>query len=270
MRKLSRIHQRKSLSQVFLRENWPCQRMASLLKTAGIKSVIEIGPGGGILSRELVDKGFDVLAIEKDQRFAEALQDEMKLREGQLFEVMHGDILAQDLQAWIGRDQKKKAVVGNIPYAISSPILSWALPFLPQIKGLYFLVQLEFARRVAAPHGHKDYGSLSVFCQLRARTHLEYVVKRTCFRPVPKVDSAVISLLPPLQTYPEALLQKAELVCRTAFMQRRKKLSNSLENLIRKEKPKGELDIDLSKRAENLSPQDYLTIARFLFPDLAN
>ena len=270
MRKLSRIHQKKSLSQVFLRENWPCQRMADLLNTTGIKSVIEIGPGGGILTRELIDKGLDVLAIEKDHRFAEALKEEVKSPESQLFEVRQGDVLAQDLQSWIDRDQKKKAIVGNIPYAISSPILSWALPYLPQIKGMYFLVQLEFARRVAAPHGHKDYGSLSVFCQLRARTHLEYVVKRTCFRPVPKVDSAVISLLPPIQTYPEPLLQKAELVCRTAFMQRRKKLSNSLENLIRKENPKGHLDIDLSKRAENLSPQDYLTIARYLFPEIAN
>lgn len=259
------IAQKRSLSQVFLAETWPCTKMVSQLVSQGVSSVIEIGPGGGVLTKELLGAGFDVLAIEKDSRFAEQLPGQFEAKGSQIFEVENADFLSYDIEPWLKKDNKMKAICGNIPYSISTPILAKLLPDLGHLKSITILVQLEFAKRVAAAHGNKDFGSLSVFCQLRARTNLDFMVPKTCFSPVPKVDSAVVSLFPLKENFDEKLLQKAELICRAAFMQRRKKLSNSLENLIRNEGIEmGDLPVDLTKRAENLSPQDYLALAKFI------
>lgn len=268
------LYQKKSLGQVFLKTDWPVMRMVERLVEWRVDRVIEIGPGQGILTKALLKAGMRVTAVEKDQRFAERMQDMQALIPAEVssrFEVVNEDILQYDWQAWLARDAgARSAVVGNIPYNISSPIVLRGLSHLSQLKGLLFMTQLEFAARIAARPDTKDYGSLSVFTQLRGEPHLEFKVPRGCFHPVPKVDSAVISILPKRDPLADEILNRAEQVTRVAFMQRRKKLRNSVRQFFdgHSGKDAASLEaacpIDLDRRADSLSPRDFVLLAEYL------
>ncbi len=257
--------QKKSLSQVFLHTDWPCVKMCELLVQRGVDHVLEIGPGKGILTRKLVEAGLQVTAVEKDDYLAEYMGSiGTRYRESEAagsLTVVNEDILKFDIAGWVRQNPGRKAICGNIPYNISSPILMHTLPELSAIEGLFFLVQLEFAQRLCSPVNEKSYGSLSVYTQLRAKAKVEFKVERACFYPVPKVDSAVISLLPPAVQEEPALLAQVEKLTRQVFHQRRKKLSNSLGPFLHMGKTLPE-HIDLSRRCDTLSPQEFLEIAR--------
>lgn len=262
------IHQRKSLGQVFLNTEWPVQRVAATLKQWQVQRVLEIGPGGGILTRELLASGYQVTAVERDTRFAERLRDYYRVHADELkgqLEVVDADILKFDLDGWISEQGSPVAVVGNIPYYISTPILSWILPHLHRLKGSYLLVQLEFAARLAGHVGTKAYGSLSVFTQLRANVSLDCKVDRACFTPKPKVDSALIALKPKTRPYPESVLKKVEMVTRASFMQRRKMLRNAIRQFLTDEQVNN-CPIDLNRRPDSLRPEEYIELAQFVFP----
>ena len=128
------------------------------------------------------------------------------------------------------------------------------------------MTQLEFAKRLVAPPNTKDYGSLSVFAQLRAKMVLDCKVERRCFNPVPKVDSAIVIFKPLRQRLPTAKLRKIELVTRTAFTQRRKILANSLSSLL-KDTPEANVPIDLNRRADSLAPAEFQALTEVLLPD---
>ncbi len=256
------LYQKKSLSQVFLKENWPVERMIAHVREKHVTRILEVGPGAGVLTRPALEAGLVVTAVEKDTRFADKLA-EMFASHKSMLTIVNADILKFNLSSWLAESDEPTMVIGNIPYHISTPILEWVLPHLDKIQGAMFLVQVEFARRISAPHGNKDYGSISVFTQLRARPKLLFEVPRTCFKPVPKVDSAVLELTDLAEKTDPALLKRSEEICRRAFTQRRKKLSNCiapfLENVNVENFP-----IDLNLRPEQLSPQDFLTLAATL------
>jgi 16S rRNA (adenine1518-N6/adenine1519-N6)-dimethyltransferase len=265
--------QHKSLGQVFLNTQWPVEKLTDLLVTRGVQRVIEIGPGGGILTEQLIKKGIHVTAIEKDARFAEQLTTKANSIDPTKLVVFNEDILEFDLRSWIAENQRTfghspLAVVGNIPYYISTPIILWVLPHLHHLVQASFMVQLEFAQRVVAAVDTKSYGSLSVFCQLRAHCEFNYEVGRHLFTPSPKVDSAVFSLRPKsLTEYSETLLQRCESITRATFHLRRKKLRNSVKPFL-KGKPETDCPIDLNRRAETLTPQEFIQLTKFLFPEL--
>jgi 16S rRNA (adenine1518-N6/adenine1519-N6)-dimethyltransferase len=256
--------QKRSLSQVFLKQTWPGQRIIERLQAWNVKRVLEIGPGPGILTKALLAENLSVTAVEKDTRFAELVGD--IARTNSKLEVVNSDILKFDLAEWIGKSNERCAVVGNIPYNISSPILLWALPQLDRMAGVIIMVQLEFAQRVVAGVGTKAYGSLSVFTQLRSKTDFEAKVDRACFSPVPAVDSAIISLTPIKSEVSIDMLQKVETVTRTCFMQRRKMLRNGIKQWI---KNQNEVDcpIDLNRRPETLTPAEFVRLTQFLFAE---
>lgn len=256
------IRQKKSLGQVFLKAEWPLRKTVETLKDWGVTRVLEIGPGGGVLTRALLDGGLRVTAVEKDNRFAEQLNITALLSEGRLT-VINRDILKFDLAAWLAESQEKTAVVGNIPYYISSPITLWVLPHLERLAGVFFLVQLEFAERLAARPGTKDYGSLSVFTQLRAQVEFAGKVDRTAFKPVPKVHSALVALRQHPAPLDPKTLDQTEKVTRKAFQMRRKKLRNAVGDFLT---PEGEADcpIDLNRRPDVLTPEEYVLLARHL------
>lgn len=254
--------QKKSLGQVFLHDDWPVRRVVEIVQDWNANAVIEIGPGGAILTNALSNAGIDTTAIEKDDRFAE------RLRNAQIpgVEIVNQDVLEFDLGAWIDRVTKagqRPAVVGNIPYNISSPIIMWVLPHLQRLAGATFLVQLEFAERLAARPNTKDYGSLSVYTQLRADVRLDCEVGREFFTPVPKVDSAIVILGGREDIAPPDQLKKIETVARAAFHQRRKKLRNAVKPFL---SGRNELDcpVDLNRRPETLTLEEFAELARFL------
>ena len=233
------IRQKKSLGQVFLNTDWPVKRLVSTIESWGVKRVLEIGPGPGILTKTLLQAGFEVTAVEKDTRFSEKLADFYETHQSSFktnLEIVNIDVLKFDLEHWLSQSPLPTAIVGNIPYNISTGILTWVLPHLQDIKGAEFLVQLEFASRVAGQAGTKDYGSLSVFSQLRAKVSIDCKVERACFRPIPKVDSALLLLQSRTNHYDDQLLAKVEQVARTSFTQRRKMLRNAIKQFLDEEK----------------------------------
>lgn len=264
----SQIKQRKSLGQVFLKDEWPCDKIVDVLKSNGVETVLEIGPGGAALTNRLIDAGFKVTSVEKDDRFAERLKnlEDIANVDGQdRFKVVNEDILRFNIEAWVKSSQGKIAICGNIPYNISTPILNSIFPVLDHIQIAVLMVQKEFGERVASDANSKVYGSLSIYAQLRSRVTLEFLVERYCFSPVPAVDSVVISFKAKQNKFEDWLLKKTETLTRNAFSQRRKKLSNSIGKLIEGIEP-GELGVDLNRRAETLTPQEFIDLARKIFP----
>ncbi|NRA44196.1 MAG: ribosomal RNA small subunit methyltransferase A [Oligoflexales bacterium] len=260
-----KFSQKKSLGQVFLREDWPCRKMVEQLKKHHVQYAIEIGPGPGILTKLLLSAGINVLAIEKDDRLADRLEEQNKQFDypGKL-EILNQDILKFDLGEWVeAKKSSKAAICGNIPYNISSPILMWLLPYLDQLSLASLMVQLEFGERVASSPSTKSYGSLTVYTQLRSKVQLDFKVPRTAFYPVPKVDSAVITMKPLQNKESELILKKVEQVSRKAFSQRRKKLSNSLSAFLKAGHAQN-LPIDLSRRVDTVSPQEFVALVKSL------
>jgi 16S rRNA (adenine1518-N6/adenine1519-N6)-dimethyltransferase len=260
-----RIFQKKSLGQVFLNTDQPIHKIIDILTSHKIDTVVEIGPGAGILTRALGAAKIHTLAIEKDDRFAERVMDAVEPEHRSYIQVLNEDVLKFDLGAWLVKQTSKNiAVIGNIPYNISSPIVLWVLPHITKLKLAMFMVQLEFAKRVVAKHNIKDYSSLSVYCQLRADCRFEFEVPRGCFTPVPKVDSAVMTLTPKAEpTADDATLLQTEKICRGAFLLRRKKLRNGVKPFL-SGKNEADCPVSLDQRAENLTPLDFVALTRFL------
>ena len=264
----SDITQKKSLGQIFLNTDWPVNRVVEQALELGMRRVIEIGPGNGILTGALAKAGIHVTALEKDDRFAERMKALIESGGLTNVDIVNVDVLQFDLAAWIKEGGSTPCgVLGNIPYNISTPIIMWMLPHLSGLQGAIFMVQLEFAQRIAAAPDNKNYGSLSVYCQLRSHCDFNFKVEKTCFTPVPKVDSAVMTFRPRSdKPAPGKLLQYTETVCRIAFTQRRKKLRNGVRPFMR-DRSEDECPVDLNRRAETLTPDDFIRLAAFLFSD---
>ena len=219
------------------------------------------------MTKHLLEGGLNVTCIEKDTRFAELLQErkeELTTSHGGSLEIINEDILKFDLESWIENAPEASAVCGNIPYNISSPILNKVLPQIEKIKIASFMVQLEFGQRVCSSSGNKNYGSLSVFSQLRAKTNLDFVVPKGCFSPVPKIDSAVISFTRPTRKYSEELLLKAETVTRQSFTMRRKKLGNAMAKFLNGKDLEG-VPVNLDQRPDVTTPEEYIAMTKFIF-----
>ncbi len=264
-----RIRQKKSLSQVFLKTDWPVRKVVERIQQLHVTRVLEIGPGGGILTRALIECPWKVTAVEKDHRFAEKLEEYYNMKKGELpgsLTIIHRDILKFDLGEWLDESNEPTAIVGNIPYGISTPIVMWVLPHLHRLKGVEFLVQLEFASRLAGAAGTKDYGSLSVYTQLRAQVNIECKVDRTCFTPIPAVDSALVFLKVRPQILPDEFLHKVESIARVSFTQRRKKLRNAIKQFLDEESLAG-CPIDLNRRPDTLLPEEYVELTKYIYSE---
>lgn len=183
-------------------------------------TAVEIGPGRGALSQYLLPRSERLIAIEVDPVLVHYLQE--KFRGESRFTVLHADILKSDLRQW-----GPVCVAGNLPYYITSPILEKVLALGPLLQRAVFLVQKEVAERITAGPGTREYGYLSVLCQIATEPEYLETVSPEAFRPPPKVDSAVIRLIPrstPLVEDPAAFLRFVSL----CFGQKRKTLRNNL------------------------------------------
>ena len=215
---------------------------------------MEIGPGRGALTRRLLDRFERVVAVEIDPVLVEYLgatfRDEPKLQ------VVFCDVLKTDLSQW-----GPAGVVGNLPYYITSPIVEQVLTMGPLLTSAVFLVQKEVADRIAARPGSRDYGYLSVQCQVFAEVERLFTVPPGAFAPPPKVDSAVFRMRPrqePLLEDPRGFLKFASL----CFRQKRKTLRNNLASAY----PQTLMDSlpEAGKRAEQLSVPELIAIYQSL------
>jgi len=207
---------KKSLSQNFLIDGNIIRKIVDTAKVAEGESVLEIGPGPGALTQELLARGAHVTAVEKDTYFAKHLSTI-----GGHLQVFCQDILDFDFSR-IGRTK----VIANLPYHITTPIVTKLVQQHAKIVSLVIMVQYEVAKRMVAKPGSKDYGSLTVFLNYHTDAALAFKVSRSCFHPKPKVDSAVVTLTlkePPVISDSMRCLQ----LIRQAFGQRRKMLRKS-------------------------------------------
>jgi 16S rRNA (adenine1518-N6/adenine1519-N6)-dimethyltransferase len=236
----------RRLGQHFLKDPAILRRIVDALDPVPGEQVLEIGPGEGTLTQELLARGLKVIAIEKDGRLAATL----KLANLQMIE---GDALRV---AWPRVDK----IVGNIPYYITSPLIDKALtPPLPE--RIVFLVQDEVADRMAAPPGGKTYGALSVGVQVVARVEKLFTLAPGAFRPPPKVRSALIRLTPLAQP----LVMDVEVAPLRAFVtacfsKRRKQLKNAVPGITVADLE--QMGFNPMVRPEQLPPEAFVRLLR--------
>lgn len=214
----------KSLGQHFLIDK---NHLAKIVAAADIQpgdTVLEIGPGAGVMTRLIAAQAETVYTIELDRRMISVLDE--TLADVENVSVVHGDALTVDWNIAF-RENVETRLVANIPYQITSPLLIRILESEPAFIHATVLVQKEVAERVVATAGSKVYGALSCVAQFVCDCHISSVVPRGVFYPPPKVDSAVLNLHPH-HKYQDITIDAFTRVTRAAFNQRRKTLRNSL------------------------------------------
>jgi len=221
--------------------------------------VIEIGPGKGALTESLLERAERVIAIELDAFFVHYLRQKFQdpIAQGRL-SIVEGDILQTDLRPF-----GEAVIAGNLPYYITSPILEKIFNLGKWTRAL-FLVQREVAHRIAAEPGSRDFGFLSVHSQLASRPEILFEVPRSAFRPPPKVDSAVVRLVPRDALADFRLRDRAGFLefASACFRQKRKTLRNNLAPAYGKEIV-GALP-EAARRAEQLGVAELVDLYRRL------
>jgi 16S rRNA (adenine1518-N6/adenine1519-N6)-dimethyltransferase len=260
------LQPKHSFGQNFLQDDYALQQLARLIAD-GMQGAIEIGAGLGALTDRLLSQNLQVCAIERDRELIPVLQQEFQqaLSAGRL-RLLEEDAKTVDYDELIDGLPHPITLAGNLPYQLTGPLLRETCKLAPRIQRAVFLVQLEVAQRLAAPPGSADYGALSVFVQAAFAVHRALVVKRGCFVPEPKVDSAVVVLTPHAKPIAEETTAFVELV-RRAFQQRRKTLRNAWAGVLgasgaQVQERATRAGIDLNLRGETLSVLDFARMAR--------
>jgi len=258
---------KKSLSQNFLIDG---NIIRKIVKSAAIEpgdTVLEIGPGPGSLTEALLDAGASVIAVERDDVLAKAL--ERFKSPGQKLEIFCEDIMAflqEDKLKTLLKPGEKLKVVANLPYHLTTPIIEKLVLNPEQCSSITVMVQEEVARRFTARPKSKEYGSFTLFLEFYSIPHYAFSVSRKCFFPAPKVDSAVVrlDLKPPEKvTDVEAFFN----LTRTAFGHRRKMLRGSLKELAAPEKVTQALEqigCNVLARPEELTLQEFIKLFELL------
>lgn len=252
---------KKSLGQHFLVDGHYVARIVAAIRPEAGDTMVEIGPGPGALTRPLLEKLPHLHVVELDRDMVARLHAEFP---PERLTIHQADALAFDFKQIICQHGDKLRVVGNLPYNISSPLLFHLADCAEKIRDMCFMLQKEVVDRMAAAPDTADYGRLSVMLQARFRVEKLFVVPPGAFRPPPKVDSAIVRLLP---LPPEAIPYRdarvfAEVVSR-AFGQRRKTLRNTLKGLVDAAVFE-ELGIDPIRRGETLSVAEFASLANRL------
>ena len=248
---------RKRFGQHFLTDESVLDAIVDAIDPRPGEALVEIGPGLGALTRPLLARSERLTAIELDRDLAQRLRHEPRL------DVIEADVLKVDFRALGRAAGQKLRVVGNLPYNISTPILFHLLDAVDSVADQHFMLQKEVVDRMAALPGGKDYGRLTVMLQWRYTIENVLDVPPEAFEPPPRVNSAVVRMQPlPLPDGVSAPLL-SELVT-VAFSQRRKILRNTLGRWLAERG--AEVDFDLQRRAEEVSVQAYLALARALTP----
>lgn len=256
------------LGQNFLVDRGVVSRIVDLVNPAPGDHILEIGPGQGAMTRELVSSGASVVAVELDRRLAPLLAREFAADDN--FTVVEADILAIDLQQLLAtRSSSPWKVAANLPYNISSQVLLKFLETPRLFSHLVLMLQKEVGDRLAAPPACKEYGILTVFSRLHFDVNREFIVRPGAFHPVPKVDSAVLSFrplpAPRVDVGDESLFRQ---VVKASFSQRRKTLWNCLRsaNLLEENEQLAailaECDIDPGRRGETLDLDEFAALTR--------
>ena len=257
-----KLKPKKSLSQNFLLDLNLTKKIAESVNNLDSCDILEIGPGPGALTRSLLSLGArKVVVIEKDAQFLGPLQEISNFYPERLT-IVHGDVLSIEAEKLLRPPIK---IVSNLPYNIGTKILINYLTvekWPPFWESLTFMFQEEVANRLVALPKTKSYGRLSIITQWRSTVEILFKVPATAFKPVPKVESTVVQIIPSKQENSKINHQTLQRVVKLAFNQRRKMLRQSLKNLhpeILNILPKA--GIDPKSRPEELSIDQFCELA---------
>ena len=223
--------------------------------------IVEIGPGKGAITQLLADSCDNLSVIELDRDLVPWLK--VKFEKHPNFQLFQADALQFDF-AQLVKDDKPIRIVGNLPYNISTPLIFHLLSYATQVRDMHFMLQKEVVKRMAAQAGDSAYGRLGIMVQYYCAVENLFEVPPTSFDPAPKVDSAIVRLVP-YQDLPHKAtnFKTLENLVNVAFQQRRKTLRNALKQLLAPEIME-QLPIDTSARAEEISLAEYVATSNLL------
>jgi 16S rRNA (adenine1518-N6/adenine1519-N6)-dimethyltransferase len=256
---------RKSLGQNFILDLNLTRRIARAAGPLEGKTVVEVGPGPGGLTRALFLEGAQrIIAVERDERCRPALEA-IARRYPDRLEVHYGDALAADWRRLAAGSGTRPVIAANLPYNIATRLLvGWleSEPWPPWYQRMALMFQKEVAERIVAAPGSKAYGRLAVIAQWRTKPRLAFTVSPAAFTPAPAVASAVVTFAPIEQPSPECGVETLGAVTAAAFGQRRKMLRQSLRSLTSEPEPLlAAAGIAATLRAEALSVRDFARLA---------
>lgn len=258
---------RKRFGQNFLHDDNVIQGIVAAIYPQKDQFLVEIGPGLGALTEPVGDQVDRLTVVELDRDLAERLRHHPFLH--QKLNVIETDAMQFDFgklydDEKLAEQGQKLRVFGNLPYNISTPLIFHLLKFHDKIQDMHFMLQKEVVKRLCAAPNSKAYGRLTIMTQYFCQVMPVLEVPPTAFKPAPKVDSAVVRLIPHKELpYPVKDLYWLNRVTSQAFNQRRKTLRNALSTLFSAENLTA-LEIDLNARAENLTIADYVRLANWL------
>ena len=248
---------RKRFGQNFLHDPGVIQRIVDQIYPQPDQHLVEIGPGQGALTKQLLDIVGKMEVIELDRDLIPILQQ----RFGSALIIHQADALQFDFCSLQKEPDEKLRVVGNLPYNISTPLLFHLMEQSHCIRDMHFMLQKEVVERITAGPGNKHYGRLGIMLQYYCQTEMLFTVGPGAFNPAPKVDSAIVRLTPHAQP-PVAVNSVEQLawLVQQAFTQRRKTLRNNLKGIMDAECITS-LGIDPALRPERLSLADFAKLA---------
>jgi 16S rRNA (adenine1518-N6/adenine1519-N6)-dimethyltransferase len=250
---------RKRFGQNFLTDQMVLHDIISTIAPQHADTMVEIGPGLGAMTRLLLESLKQLHVVELDRDLVARLQ---KSFAPDRLLVHSGDALQFDFAQLVPADGRKLRVVGNLPYNISSPLLFHLAEFAPLIADQHFMLQKEVVERMVAEPGSKAYGRLSVMLQWRYHMELRFIVPPTAFDPPPRVDSAIVRMIPLAQRLACDGRQLEQVVTK-AFSQRRKVLRNCVAGMFT-EKELIDAGVDPQARPETVPLEQFVALANRL------
>lgn len=241
---------KKSLGQHFLKDENICRKIVEALQQEPLAQLLEVGPGGGALTKYLKDlPGIDFKAIEIDEEKVAYLSA--------TYPALKDKIVHESFLDAAPPFENSFTIVGNFPYNISTQILFRVLEWKEQVPVVVGMFQKEVAQRVAAPAGNKVYGVLSVLIQAFYDVKYLFDVHENCFNPPPKVKSGVIKMYRKVAVEPMKSEKHFFTLVKTAFNQRRKTLRNAVRSLFEPEQLEEPI---FNQRAEQLTVKDFAAL----------
>ena len=252
---------RKRFGQHFLTDGSVIDAIVDAIDPQPGEALVEIGPGLGAMTDPLVARCEQLTVIELDRDLAQ------RLRQRTALNVIEADVLNVDFGVLAAQKGQRLRVVGNLPYNISTPILFHLLGAVQHVADQHFMLQKEVVERMAAAPGSKAYGRLSVMLQWRYDIEAIIDVPPEAFEPPPRVDSAVVRMLPlPMTGAPAVDPLLLEELVRVAFSQRRKLLRHTLGRWLDERRHVGTFDVQ--RRAEEVPVHEYLALAAAVKPQM--
>lgn len=252
---------KKRFGQNFLHNDAVISDIIDAINPEPGENLVEIGPGLGALTEPVVERAKKLSVVELDRDLAKRLRHHPFLAPH--LTIYETDALNFDF-AELATDGKPLRIFGNLPYNISTPLIFHLLTFKDKVQDMHFMLQKEVVQRMASGPDCKAYGRLSIMTQYQCQVIPVMEIGPEAFKPAPKVDSAIVRLIPHSEIKnPVKDIAALNTVCLAAFNQRRKTIRNGFKNLISVAQLES-LNIDANLRPENLSLDDYILLANFI------